>query len=226
MVENFYNGQNPLDMPLYTFADASRHVNIPSSTVRTWSRGRKTAKNTYKPLIDAAGDEALPLSFHNLVELHVLRALSSLHNVSPVKIRRAISSAKYELGIERVLLNADLFTFGKEVFLEHLGEVVSLNRGNQIVLRGILKNYLQKVERDDNKIPIKLFPMIKALPQSKAVSIDPKVSFGRPVVAGTGISTKVIANRINAGESIKTISSDYDIDRTVIEGVLYYESAA
>ena len=228
MVVDIYSGQDPLEMPLYTYADASRYINIPSSTVHSWSQGSHQKGKFYKPLINASGDDILPLSFHNLVELYVLSALRSFHQISSTKIRQALNNAKSKLGKERVLLSEELFTFGRDMFIEDLGDVINLNKGNQIVLKDILKNYLKRVQRDDAKIPIKLFPMIEGLSDRdhNPVSIDPQVSFGRPVVTGTGISTKVIASRINAGESPETVASDYKLSVDKVTEVLYYEKAA
>ena len=39
--------------------------------------------------------------------------------------------------------------------------------------------------------------------------IDPFVSFGRPVLAGTGIVTAVLAERFKAGESVEELAKDY-----------------
>lgn len=226
MENDLYNGQDPLDMPLYTYADASRYIKLPVSTVQSWAKGRNSKSKIYKPLINAVGNNQLPLSFHNLVELHVLSSLKRIHNISPSKIRQALESAKNQLGIERVLLNHELYTFGRSVFLEHLGEIVNLNKGGQIVLKEILKDYLSRVERNDAGIPIKLFPIIHYKPDFKEVSIDPCVSFGRPVITGTGISAKVVANRVNAGESVKDIAKDYNISEKVVTQVLFYENVA
>jgi uncharacterized protein (DUF433 family) len=69
--------------------------------------------------------------------------------------------------------------------------------------------------------------MIKGVGNNETpVSIDPRVSFGRPVVKGTGIRIKIIADRIDAGESVKNIADDYNLDEDVITQVLYYEKAA
>ncbi|MEE9256893.1 MAG: DUF433 domain-containing protein, partial [bacterium] len=49
----------------------------------------------------------------------------------------------------------------------------------------------------------------RQLDEPKTVVIDPKVSFGRPVLVGTGIPTLVIAERCKAGESIEELAEDY-----------------
>ena len=42
-----------------------------------------------------------------------------------------------------------------------------------------------------------------------SVVIDPEVSFGRPVIAGTGIATGEVAARHKAGETIVQLATDY-----------------
>ena len=53
--------------------------------------------------------------------------------------------------------------------------------------------------------------------------IDPNVSFGRPVLAGTGIPTAVIAERFNAGETIAELIEDYNRTPTEIEEAIRCE---
>ena len=57
----------------------------------------------------------------------------------------------------------------------------------------------------------------------KAVEIDPRLSFGRPVLVGTGIPTAVIAERYKAGETIAELAEDYHRTSTEIEEALRCE---
>ena len=53
--------------------------------------------------------------------------------------------------------------------------------------------------------------------------IDPHVSFGRPVLVGTGIPTAVIAERYKAGESIDELAGDYGRGPSEIEEAIRCE---
>jgi uncharacterized protein (DUF433 family) len=55
--------------------------------------------------------------------------------------------------------------------------------------------------------------------------IDPRISFGRPVLAGTGIPTAVIAERYKAGESMDDLADDYGCQRFEIEEAVRCELA-
>lgn len=77
--KELYRGRDPREIPLYTVAEAAGYLHLPRATLRSWVDGR-----TYT----ASGEERRPprlierpdpgddrLSFNNLVEAHVLRAL-------------------------------------------------------------------------------------------------------------------------------------------------------
>ncbi len=56
--------------------------------------------------------------------------------------------------------------------------------------------------------------------------IDPRVTFDRPVLAGTGIPTAVLADRYKAGESMGDLADDYECERDLIEEAIRCELAA
>ncbi|MEK7445961.1 MAG: DUF433 domain-containing protein, partial [candidate division NC10 bacterium] len=78
-------------------------------------------------------------------------------------------------------------------------------------MREIVTAYLRRIERDIKGLPIRLYPFTRKREpdEPRAVVIDPFVSFGRPVLAGTGIATAVLAERFKAGESVEDLAKDY-----------------
>lgn len=46
--------------------------------------------------------------------------------------------------------------------------------------------------------------------------IDPRVAFGRLVIAGTGIPTHIVAERYAAGDSIDDLADDYNCCHEII----------
>ena len=77
-------------------------------------------------------------------------------------------------------------------------------------------------------MPSRLFPFIQRayLDAPKVIVIDPYISFGRPVIQRKGISTAIIADRIDAGESVENLTEDYNLDSWEIEEAIIYERAA
>ena len=85
--------------------------------------------------------------------------------------------------------------------------------------------------RDVSGIPVKLYPFTRkrsshdGKEEPKAIVIDPHVSFGRLVLAGTGIPTAVVAERYKAGESVDDLADDYGRKRLEIEEAIRCELA-
>jgi uncharacterized protein (DUF433 family) len=225
---DIYNGKSPLELPLYTATDASRYLDIPATTVRYWTRGRTypsregTARR-FKPLISTKGNEGL--SFFNLIELYVLRALREVHAVKIDSVRKALDYAEKTLHIHRLLLHQELLAGGGDLFLDHYGQLINLSKSGQIALKEILRHYLERIDRDQAKVPVRLYPPIKT-ESGKPIVIDPTISFGKPTIRGKGIRTREIVNRINAGEAVEEVAYDYDLTPELVKSALLYEKAA
>ena len=56
--------------------------------------------------------------------------------------------------------------------------------------------------------------------------MDPWIAFGRPVVFGRGISTAVIVDRVDAGETIGDIAQDYELTTEQVEAAIVCDQAA
>lgn len=229
MARTIYHGHDPRELPAYGITDAARFVGVPPATLRSWitraPSGRKGASRT-EPLIAPADPAGRRLSFYNLVEAHVLRALRTGHDVPMKHVRPAIAYAERELGVQRLLLSREMQTAGGEIFLEHFGQLVNLSRSGQLAVKELLAAQLERVERDSSAIPIRLYPLVPGEKETRPVVIDPRVSFGRPTVAGSGILTSVLVQRIDAGEEIAALADDYGLEEAQIVAAAVFERAA
>lgn len=224
-------GNDFRDRPAYTVSEAARYVKVPSATLRSWVAGRRyptaTGSGLFRRLIRPPSDQPLHLSFNNLIEAHVLRSLRTEHGVSIDAVRQSLDYAEKELGIERLLLRQDLRTDAGEIFLEKYGELLSLSRSGQLALRVTLSAYLRRVEWDATTFPIRLYPFVTGvLQEDRPIAIDPRVAFARPMVLRSGITTRAIADRIDAGEEISELAKDYDMSEAEIREAVLYEKAA
>lgn len=227
-------GKDVREVAAYGLAEAARYLRLPSATLRSWVVGRlyPTAagpRRRFQPLIRPADRKGPTLSFLNLVEAHVLRSLRRDHGVPIRDVRSAIHYAEQELGVDRLLLDKRLLTHGKELFLERYGELLSLSRADQIVLRRVFEDHLARVDWSTHRFPIRLHPFTgedhgRAAP--RAIAVDPQIAFGRPVVASAGVTTQVITDRINAGEELEEVAEDYGITVEEAEEAILLERAA
>lgn len=220
------------ERPAYSLTESARFLRLPIGTLRSWVVGRDypTAQGAkgFSPLVDPASLNPTLLSFSNLIEAHVLKALRTEHGVSVKALRAAIQYAQRNLGLDRVLLSPELRANAGRVFLDHYGQLIDLSKSGQLAMRHVLEAQLSRLDWDETKYPIRLYPFVSALDGSgqRPIAIDPRIHFGRPVVVRGNISTAAIAGRIDAGENIDDLAADYDLSRDDIEQAALYERAA
>ena len=89
----------------------------------------------------------------------------------------------------------------------------------------LIRTAVSRLDRDHHGLPTRLYPFTRhAIDGSpKTVVIDPDVSFGRPVIAGTGLATQFIAERFKSGESISELADDYGCTDAEIEEAIRWE---
>lgn len=217
-----------MDTPVYTLSEAAHYIKLASATLRSWVIGRDYPKRGgsafFKPLIQLPNTEQRLLSFNNLIETYVLQSLRQEHGVSIKAVRNALKYAESELQIERLLLSHDLLTTAGDLFLKRYGELINLSRSGQLALRKVFESHLKRIEWH-KKFPIRFYPYIQR-DSKKIIVIDPSIKFGRPVISRKSISTSIIVDRIDAGESIKEIAKDYDLKVDEVEMAVIYERAA
>lgn len=219
------------DQPAYPLTEAARYVRLSPATLRSWFLGRPypTAKglSQFAPLLKPARRDPATLSFSNLVEAHVLRSLRTEHGVPLDAVRKALKFAERELGIEQLLLREELCTAGGELFLDRYGELLNLSASGQLAMRKIFEAHLERVEWGTLHSAVRLYPFVLAgSADAKPIVIDPRISFGRPVVERAFVSTRAILERIDAGESAEEIARDYEVTIQTIEEAVVFEQAA
>jgi uncharacterized protein (DUF433 family) len=220
------------DQPAYSVAEAARYLKVAPATLRAWVDGRRYPTESgiahSSALIHPADKCPSMLSFWNLIEAHVLRSLRTDHGVSMDKLRKAIGYAQKALQIDRLLLSPELRTDAGRMLLERYGQLIDLSASGQIAMRRMFNEHLARVDWDDWKFPVRLYPFASSgMPvPHRPIAIDPHVAFGRPVLASRGITTTAIAARIDAGESAAELSADYDLTESEIEEAVLYERAA
>ena len=220
------------DFAAYTLAEAARYLRLPAATLRSWVLGRQypTADGSgqFPPLMRPASRRPPLLSFSNLIEAHVLRSLRTDHGVPVKALRGALAYAERTLGIDRLLLRPELRPEAGKVFLNRYGGLIELSASGQLAMHRLFAEHLKRVEWDSSRFPVRLYPFLSAAAPSEArpIVIDPRIAFGRPVVQRKGISTSAIAERIDAGETVDDIATDYELGPSEIEQAIVYERAA
>lgn len=232
---SLYGGNDPRNEPRYTYPEAARATGVPVSTIAAWVRGmpytrpHKGDRGFVEPVIERPDPEDTRLSFNNLLEAHVLRALRQAPEVVQLsKVREAIKQAQEEHGIDRLLIDPKLRSSGGDLFLDYYIQLVELSKSRQYAMRSILQQYLTRIEVDEDVHRATFFPIPKNPQHSaeKLVRVSPFVAFGNPIIGHIGASTQAIAERYNVGEEASSIMRDYDLTEDEFDEALSYEAAA
>lgn len=213
---DIYGGKDPREIPAYPLSEVAKYLGLPNSTLRSWCIGQpyrtKTGKERFfAPLLRLADSTGM-LSYSNFVEAHVLRALR--RQISLPKIREAlIRILADDPKRAHPLAEYQFATVGVDLFIEHASKLINVTRAGQLGLRECLEGYLRRIKRDPAGNVTTLYPLPGGKPLldwPETVSMNPRVAFGRPVIASTSIPTSTIAKRITAGETIPQLAEDYE----------------
>jgi len=230
--KDLYGGQDPREVPTYSVAEAAHLAQLPVTTLAHWVAGQPyVAKGGERrhspPLIEVHKGAPRLLSFANLVEAFVLADIRRQHGVSFPKLRRAVKYVSETMHVARPLINVRFQTDGTDLFVEKVGTLVNVSQQGQIEIRSALAGRLKRIEWDKQGIAVRLFPLPRAgapaAEQPRSIVIDPRRGFGKTVVAGTGISTVIIAERHRAGDSVKDLAKDYRLTPELIEDAIRFE---
>jgi uncharacterized protein (DUF433 family) len=219
-------------MPAYTFHNAAFYLGVPLATLRSWLKGRhyptKSGRKFFKPVFSQPDPDKPLLSFTNLVEVHVLNGIRTKYNVDLQKVRKTVAYIQDHFSYQHPLADQRFETDGINLFIHHYGDLINVSQDGQLAMRVVLEEHLNRVEHTPDGKAARLYPFLRASGHrgNKSVVIDPYVSFGNPVINGTGIPTSIIASRFLAGDSVTDIARDYGRQTFEIEEAIRYERAA
>lgn len=224
-----YGGRDPRELPAYGLHEAAHYLRIPKATLRSWVIGRyyptASGQGFFRPIVVPPQRVPIILSFFNLVEAHVLDAIRREHKVALRKVRSALTYMNTRFPSKRPLAEQRFETDGLDLFVERYGQLENISQEGQFAMRDLLKAHLRRVEHDAAGIATRLYPYTRKREKNepRVIVMDPFVSFGRPVLAGTGIVTAIVAERYKAGETIDELADDYGRARSDIEEAIRCE---
>lgn len=211
-----------LELPLYGLSEAALYLRVPIKTLEYWAFGR----GPISPVIRAASKQPRGLSFMNLLECHMLASMRSLYDLRLPKIRRAVLNLNKTSQYRHPLIEEPLYTNRVDVLIKQIDKLVNLSRDGQLVIPEIVEAHLERVEYE--KGVLKFYPFVRerSATEPKFIVINPALGFGKPVIAGTGISTAVIASRFNARESVPDLAKEYGLEEKQVEEAIRWETRA
>jgi len=220
--------RDPRDIPTYGIAQAARYLGLSETALRQWVVGRRYPTRAgvgfSVPLVKLPDPAKPRLSFTNLVEVYVLASLRREHRIEMRKIREALRYLEEKLGSEHPLATEQLESFGGSLFIKKYGQLIDLPEDGQTAIQEVLRPYLRRIEHGAGGLAERFFPLRRTAgaDSPRVVVIDPYVSFGKPTVAGTGVSVAILIARFRSGEALADLADDYDMTLPQVEEAIRY----
>lgn len=216
-----------LSAGIYSVPDTGRLIGEAPRTIRRWAFGYNRRGRSYDPAIypeTAARADHGVLTFLDLVELLFIRGCLSA-GLSWRKVRAAARTAArllpdepHPFAMKRwfvdpggiYLMLGELH--GEESLVEVAGDA-------QVAMKEALAPYLHQLDFDARGQALRWFP----LGVTEPILIDPRRSFGAPIIQEGGVRTDVLAGMYRAGDTVPAISAWFEVEEHEVWAAIRYE---
>ena len=210
-----------LYLPAYRVGDAARYARTAAQSVTYWHYGDGELGATLP-----GSQRRRPLSYMELVEVAFVSFFRSI-GVSLQRIRNARIYAAQNLNAEYPFVDYRWQSEGVHLLMDFAQfedtdefKVIIADRGGQLGWKDMMVEKFAEFDYDsigDDLLALRWHPAGR---QSK-VLIDPRISFGAPIVEG--LPTWVLKGRWNAKEDVDEMIEDFDISREAVVQGLQFE---
>lgn len=215
-----------LSSGIYTLLDASKILNLPLPKLRRWVAGYTVAETedrqfSFGVLAVQESGRIRNFNFLTLIEVFTISELRDLGISSATlrKIRQELGNryaTEFPFALEGLLVNGRkmLRQFGNDALLE-------LGANGQQAFEQIVEPFCQRIDFDQHTCHAeRYFP----LGENRQVVVDPKHSFGRPVVTGTNITTETLYSLHASGEQPEDLANEYELSTSQVSSAIEFES--
>jgi len=218
-----------LSTGIYSISKAALLLDLPETRLRGWVCGQSGAKG--RPLIRSELPRVggrIALSFVNLIEAKFIATFAS-KGVSVLSMRYMAEEAERFLSHPHPFATDWIFrTDGKKIFVEAAeranDQCVYDLRGHNYAIHGVLaREFKEDVQFSSNGLAGSWYPRKSIAPK---VLVSPKVSFGSPVLASSGVPTEALLNAYLAeGKDKEAVARWFDVPaREVMQAVRFEAS--
>ena len=220
-----------LQTGIYTVAEASRLTTVSPQRIRRWLKGyefrvkygRHRSPAVWNSQLDPI-DHAIALGFLDLLEIRAVDAFINA-GVTWKTLRQVHDKARNWVGHSHPFCTNRFATDGHTIFLQlrKKNQEVMLwdMRDVQRVFDKVIRPFLKNVEFDSGKVPRRWWPRGK----NRQVALDPRRSFGHPIIFREGIATKVLARSARANDSVEEVARWFQISPVSVREAIDFEQA-
>lgn len=203
---------------IYTVGDAARLTRIPQGSIRRWL----WTSPLWSPQSPVSADFT-SLGFSDLMEIRFVHAFRQ-QGVSLQHIRQALQKAQELFDLDYPLSTLRFKTDGSKIFADILPDgtkerwLIEMPTG-QHAFDFILKGLYEGLEWSASG------RVLVWRPRNNNVVIDPKRSFGEPIVETEGVPTDVIYRSYLAEQSVSIVAKSYDINPDSVKEAVEFETS-
>ena len=216
-----------IDSPIYPSAEAGRLVNLSTTRVSRWLKGYDYQYDSQvrhqQAVIRRQGTEGTSYaSFLDLVDLLFVKQFLD-YGVSLQKVRKALDEAVIILNTHHFARQC-FFTDGNNIFVkmkEQGDAILQLLSGGQWVIASMIQKLASQIDFDATTgLALRWFPM----GHKGLVVLDPIISFGRPSLINSRITTANVFDLFNAEKKkIKRVCNWMNIPPKEVEAAIRFE---
>jgi uncharacterized protein (DUF433 family)/DNA-binding transcriptional MerR regulator len=220
---------NLLGIGIYSLGEASKIARVPSSSIRRWLWGYNYRAGGQPQQSAALWTPQLPsldgsraLTFRDLIELQFVYRFRQV-GISLQSIRRTIDLATKLLEETYPLSSVKFKTDGRRVLAQVVenpderGYIFDLETG-QYLFEFVLEYLYDALEYSDLDELVRWWPLGK----SRHVLVDPRRSFGRPIVK-EGVPTAILAGSFKAEGSVEAVAKWFEVSTESVQDALEFE---
>ncbi len=202
---------------IYTVSDAARLTGIPQPSIRRWL----FTAPLWAPQAVISGDFS-SLSFFDLMEVRFVYAFRQ-HGLSLQHIRQALAKARGLFNLDYPLSTLRFKTDGRKIFAEVLPDSTQAQRwliempSGQHSFEFILRHLYEGLVWDESG-QVQCWR-----PRKNRVVLDPRRSFGEPIVDEEGVPTDVLARSYLAEQSVEAVAKWYEVDPASVKDAVEFE---
>lgn len=204
------------DAGLYTLAQAALFARMPLNTLNYWHYGTKAREPLRESRIPKQDGKFV--TFLEFIEAVAIRSLRQERSVPLPKIREAIKEAQERYGIQypfaqqlhkTVIVGRDI-----HILLGEEAAMVGLSGKDkaQNSFKPFLEPYMENIKYNAEKMACE-FVAYRYGDGEKIIKMNPRISFGEPVVGKTGYTAETLWKAAIAEGSIDKACQYYEVDR-------------
>ena len=202
---------------VYGLAEASKYIRVNYNVLRQWFRATKSSP-VFTSDYSSAGVGAT-ISFLDLMDALVVGEFRK-HEVSLQHIRKVYTHLFNELGPHPFSRQELLVDKSTRRILSKIDMTLFDTLTKQAQIQKVIDGHLHSIEYGE------LSRLAQRWYIRPGVVLDPQVSFGKPVVRGTGITTFTIAQAFTANEQdAEFVGRMYDIAPSSVHAAVEFEDS-